>query len=81
MTSAFTNIDNDEQEYKSPICVYCNAPWTDDMVKISAEAEMDWGYYPGDVDVDHIDAVIDITCSTCKRLIYRKEVRNLSNGI
>ena len=58
----------------SPLCVWCSAPWTDDMLTVSADAEMDNGYY-GDIFVEYIDVVIDITCSTCKRLVYRKEVR------
>lgn len=62
--------------FKPPLCVFCNAPWTDDMINVSAKAEMESGYY-GDTWVDHIDGVIDITCSTCKRLVYRKEVRNI----
>lgn len=58
-----------------PLCVWCSAPWTDDMMKVSAEAEMYHGYYEGDVSVDFIDVTVDVTCSTCKRLVYRKEVR------
>lgn len=57
-----------------PLCVFCSAPWTDDMVKVLAEAEMEHGYY-GDSYVDYIDVVVDVTCSTCRRLVYRKEVR------
>lgn len=57
-----------------PLCVFCSAPWTDDMVKVLAEAEMEFGYY-GDSYVDYIDVVVDVTCSTCRRLVYRKEVR------
>jgi hypothetical protein len=64
-----------------PLCVWCSVPWTDDMLKVSAEAELEGGYYPGDAVVDNIDAIIDITCSTCKRLVYRKEVRNIRNGL
>lgn len=64
-----------------PLCVYCSAPWTDDMLNVSAEADMDWGYYPGEASVDSVDVNIDVTCSTCKRLVYRKEIRKLSNGL
>lgn len=60
--------------FRPPLCVFCNAPWTADMIKVSAEAEMENGYY-GDSWVDHIDTVVDITCSSCKRLVYRKEIR------
>ncbi len=57
-----------------PICVFCNTPWTDDMVHLMARADVENGYYES-ADVNYIDAVIDITCETCKRLIYRKECR------
>lgn len=62
-----------------PICGFCNAPWTDDMLKLQAEADEDWGYYPGDHCIDGIDATVDIVCSSCNRLIYRKEIR-VPNG-
>lgn len=62
--------------FKPPLCVFCNAPWTDDMIKVSAEAEMEHGYY-GDSWVDHIDAKVDIVCSSCSRLVYRKELRRV----
>lgn len=68
---------NDESETPPPPrCVFCNAPWTDDMVTVLAEAELEHGYYPGDSSsVDHIDVSIDVTCSSCGKLVYRKEIR------
>lgn len=60
--------------FKPPLCVFCSAPWTDDMINVSTEAEMETGYY-GDSYVSSIDAVIDIKCSSCQRLVYRKEIR------
>lgn len=58
-----------------PLCVFCSAPWTDDMVKIYARAELSRGYYPDDsVEVETVVAKIDVTCSSCGRLVYRKEV-------
>lgn len=60
-----------------PLCVWCGAPWTDDMLKVAATANMDYGYYPEDVWVESFDAVIDVHCGSCKRLVYRKELRNL----
>lgn len=57
-----------------PICVFCNAPWTDDMIKVLAETELSTGYY-GDVESVDITATINITCASCSRLIYSKECR------
>jgi hypothetical protein len=39
------------------------------------EASIDNGYYPDDYSVEHIDVVIDVNCSSCQRLVYRKELR------
>lgn len=61
--------------FKAPLCVFCNAPWTADMIKVSAEVELENGYYGDSYLTGHGDAVVDITCSTCKRLVYRKEIR------
>ena len=58
-----------------PICVFCNAPWTDDMLKVMAEADIENGYYEGDYSVVGYDVSIDVTCSSCNRLVYRKELR------
>lgn len=60
--------------FQPPLCVFCSAPWTEDMMKISAEVETENGYY-GDVSMVAAFACVDITCSTCKRLVYRKEIR------
>lgn len=57
-----------------PICVFCNAPWTDDMVKVFATAYEYHGYYDGDIWVNRVDTSIEITCSSCKRLVYKKEL-------
>lgn len=46
-----------------------------DMVKVSAEVELENGYYGDTYLTGQGDAVVDITCSTCKRLVYRKEIR------
>lgn len=58
-----------------PLCVFCNAPWTDEMLKVYAKGDFDFGYYPGEFEVDGYDVTIDVTCSSCNRLVYRKEVR------
>jgi hypothetical protein len=58
-----------------PLCVFCNAPWTDDMVKVLAATEVERGYYEGEIDGVETVINIDVTCSSCKRLVYRKECR------
>ena len=70
----------DKDGYPSPpLCVFCNTPWTDEMVKVLANAELADGYY-GESHVDTIDVKIDVTCSTCHRLVYRKEMTQFQNG-
>ena len=60
-----------------PLCVWCGAPWTDEMLKVQTEGDFDFGYYPGEFSVDGYDTTIDVTCSTCNRLVYRKEIRTM----
>lgn len=55
-----------------PVCVFCNAPWTDDMIRVfDVDACHGEGSY--DFGPENERATIDITCGSCKRLIYRKE--------
>lgn len=63
-----------------PVCAFCNAPWTDDMIKVLADSEIEWGYYPGETEGVNVTTNIDITCETCKRLIYRKEIVQHTGG-
>lgn len=57
-----------------PICVFCNAPWTDDMIRVfNVDARHGQGSY--DFGPEDERATIDITCTSCERLIYRKEYR------
>jgi hypothetical protein len=59
----------------SPLCVWCSAPWTDDRLKVYTKGDFDFGYYPGEFCVGGYDTTIDVTCSNCNRLVYRKEIR------
>lgn len=56
-----------------PICVFCNAAWTDDMIKTLHSTEVEVGYY-GDPCGVTLYELIDVTCEGCKRVIYRKEI-------
>lgn len=62
------------------ICVFCNAPWTDEMITILHKTKVEKGYYEGDIDGVDVSTKIDITCASCKRLIYRKEVVKRTSG-
>lgn len=65
-----------------PICVFCNAPWTDEMFRVYVQTEVERGYYEGEIDGVGVTVNMDIHCSSCERLIYRKEVwaPNALNG-
>jgi formate-dependent nitrite reductase cytochrome c552 subunit len=65
----------EDDKIPPPLCVWCSAPWCDEMVKAQADVEVEDGYYQGEYYVRSADIVLDITCSTCKRLVYRKEIR------
>ena len=49
------------------------------MVHVLAEVSCEDGYYDGDHAYQSADVVIDVTCSTCKRLVYRKECRQIKS--
>lgn len=64
----------DEDKIPPPLCVWCSKPWSDEMVAAQAEVDIEDGYY-NEYHVRSADLTIDITCSACKRLVYRKEIR------
>lgn len=43
------------------------------MLKVYAYASTSRGYYD-DVCIDRIEAKIEVTCSSCNRLVYLKEI-------
>lgn len=61
-------LDPREDIPAPPTCVFCNAPWTPEMIEL---VELS-GYCSTCADSER---VIDVFCSTCSRLVYRKEVR------
>lgn len=56
-----------------PLCVFCNAPWTNDMISVLHRTGVETGYY-GDPESVELHAKIEIECKSCGRLIYRKEI-------
>lgn len=57
-----------------PLCPFCSAPWTDDMIKTLHATEVETGYY-GEPESVELHEKIDISCSSCERAIYRKEIK------
>lgn len=72
MSDINTDTDNNT-DIPKPLCVFCGAPWTDEMIKVSAQAKLELGFYPDDISVAEIAVKIDIICSSCDLLVYRKE--------
>jgi hypothetical protein len=66
--SPVTEVKPSEDIPAPPTCVFCNAPWTPEMIEL---VELS-GYCSTCADSER---VIDVFCSTCSRLVYRKEVR------
>ena len=62
-----------------PICVFCSAPWSDEMIRVyEVDAQHGDGSY--DFGANNCSATIDISCATCGRLIYRKEFNGDGDG-
>ena len=55
---------------KPPLCVFCNAPWTDDMIEVEASASAGCETCGSGSEPY---GTITINCSSCKRLVYRKD--------
>lgn len=68
--------DKKEPDPPPPLCVFCSAPWTDDMLKAYAEADVTFGDYGC---VEAVEITVDVTCSSCRRLVYRKHVSQMGN--
>ena len=64
-----------------PICVFCNAPWTDEMIRVfDVDAQHGDGSY--DFGPQDMEATVEIKCKSCERLIYKKEFRaNSGRGV
>jgi len=61
-----------------PLCPYCKAEWTDDMIAVeelsASEGCETCGYG------QEITGKVVITCSECKKVIYVKEFSDYPNG-
>ena len=68
----------EKEPIPSPLCVFCSAPWTDDMMQVYAKADVEEGYYGGGASLD-VEMVVDVKCSSCGRVVYRKEIRGPMN--
>ena len=56
-----------------PLCVFCSAPWTDDMIAVEASTSggcdtCGWGATTS--------GTISINCHACGKLIYQKDFRH-----
>jgi hypothetical protein len=59
---------------KRPLCPFCSAPWTDAMIRVF-DIDARHGRDSYDFGPEDQQATVDITCTTCKRLIYRKHYK------
>lgn len=57
-----------------PLCPFCSKPWTDDMIRVF-DIDASHGHGSYNFGPEDQQATIDITCTSCERLIYRKEYR------
>lgn len=57
-----------------PICVFCSEPWTDDMVRVY-DVDAQHGRDSYDFGSENMEATLEIKCTSCERLIYKKEFR------
>ena len=73
MVNKLTELKEGFVEECRPKCGFCNAPWTDEMIEVFEEASVEQGWYGGVASIS-LTQTIDITCESCKRLIYRKEI-------
>lgn len=64
-----------------PLCIFCNEPWSDDMVKVFVKTTTtECGYYQGEPASADVCTRIDINCHKCGRLIYQKEIDTHYDG-
>ena len=66
------------EEPKGPICVWCNAPWSDDNVRVfdgSYSAGCDTCGFGSEVEV-----TVEIKCHSCNKVVYKKEVKEHPYG-
>ena len=68
-----TEVEKVEKEKKLIIlCPYCNKPYTS---KMKHKLFLSEGSYTPDCVGSKMVSSIDIYCSNCKKLVYKKEIR------
>lgn len=60
-----------------PLCAFCGAQWTDEMVKVR---DINAFNDPEGFGPTNERATVDIACEHCHRLIYRKEFNGCSTN-
>ena len=53
------------------LCIYCNAPFTAEM-----EAQIEEGGGCPTCGPESATGILEITCSNCNQVVYRKEYRS-----
>lgn len=56
--------------YAKPLCPYCSEPWTDEMIRLEVD---EYGGLCPSCGPESPDIILEIICSKCKKLIYKKE--------
>lgn len=53
---------------KPPLCPFCSAPWTDEMIAVEAHASQQYSSVGPEPY-----GTVRINCASCEKLIYQKD--------